>query len=347
MADLTALLKEVSPDKPCGESLEYDVAYLELNKNIQGKPEDPISGEKAQPPNWIEIQKQASAILQQSKDLQVIIYLLRALVNLEGVIGLHDGLHLLVGLIERYWDSIHPVLDPEDDLDPTIRVNILNELNNFDSFLWPLTLSPLVDSKVAGRFSLRDVRIATDKVEVPEDYVKPDINMINAAFLDVAEANLAATHKAIIDSIDLIQRLHTFVGERVGIQNAPEFKELVSLLKEMRIVFEQHAASRLAEQVEESAVPEQNEDDSGDVSQDVRSRKAAGISGINNRQDVLKALDYICKYYAEYEPSSPVPILLKRAKLLVTSNFMEIVQNLLPDGLSQLEQIKGPDPKSD
>lgn len=347
MADLTALLKEVSPDNPCGEYLEYDAAYLELNKNIQGKPEDPISGEKAQPPNWIDIQKQALAILQQSKDLQIIIYLLRALVNLEGVTGLHDGLNLLMGLIEQYWDPIHPVLDPEDDLDPTTRVNILEELSNFDSFLWPLTLSPLVDSKVAGRFSLRDIHIATDKIEVPEDYVKPDINMINAAFLDVPEENLVATHKAIIDSIDLIQRLDTFVGERVGIQNGPDFKELLSLLKEMRIVFEQYAASRLAEQVEESAAPEQNEGDSGGVPQDATSRKAAGISGINNRQDVLKALDCICKYYAEYEPSSPVPILLKRAKLLVTSDFMEIVQNLLPDGLSQLEQIKGPEPETD
>jgi type VI secretion system protein ImpA len=50
----------------------------------------------------------------------------------------------------------------------------------------------------------------------------------------------------------------------------------------------------------------------------------------------------ICKYYADVEPSSPVPILLNRAKYLVTSDFIQIVQNLLPDGISQLEQIKGP-----
>jgi type VI secretion system protein ImpA len=42
-----------------------------------------------------------------------------------------------------------------------------------------------------------------------------------------------------------------------------------------------------------------------------------------------------------------VPILLQRAKKLVTADFMQIVQNLLPDGLSQLEQIKGPDPDAD
>ncbi len=65
---------------------------------------------------------------------------------------------------------------------------------------------------------------------------------------------------------------------------------------------------------------------------------------IANRQDVLKTLDAICKYYAEYEPSSPVPVLLQRAKFLVTADFAAIVQNLLPDALSQLEVFKGPDP---
>jgi len=346
MADLTALLNETSPDQPCGDYLEYDAAYLELSKNILGKPEDPITGEKAEPPNWGEIQKQALAILQRSKDLQVTIYLLRALVNLEGVVGLCDGLNLLIGLLEKYWEYIHPVLDPEDDLDPTTRVNILEELSNFDSVLWPLTLSPLVDSKVAGCFSLRDIHIATDKTEVPEDYVKPDINMINAAFLDVPQESLLATHKAILDSTDLIQRLETFVGGKVGIQNSPDFTDLISLLKEMRIVFEEYAASRLNTE-EQSQEGDEDEAESADLTSGRAVRKGGNIAGINNRQDVLKALDYICKYYAEYEPSSPVPILLKRAKLLVTSDFMQIVQNLVPDGLSQLEQIKGPESETE
>ncbi len=346
MADLTALLTEISQDKPCGDYLEYDAAYLELNNNIQGKPEDPITGEKAQPPNWIEIQKQALAILQQSKDLQIIIYLLRALVNLEGVTGLHDGLNLLMGLLEQYWDPIHPVLDPEDDLDPTTRVNILEELNNFDSFLWPLTKSVLVDSKAVGCYSLRDIHIATEKVELPEGTLKPDISVIKAAFLDVSQESLRATHKAIADSIKITQQLETFVSGKVGIENGPDFSSLLTLLKEMRFAVEQYAASRLNESEAESGV----EQDGLEETESAASRQApvrTGIAGINNRQDVLKALDAICKYYAECEPSSPVPILLKRAKYLVTSDFLQIVQNLLPDGLSQLEQIKGPEAETD
>ncbi|HHO9022271.1 TPA: type VI secretion system protein TssA, partial [Pseudomonas aeruginosa] len=49
------------------------------------------------------------------------------------------------------------------------------------------------------------------------------------------------------------------------------------------------------------------------------------------------------EYYVRHEPSSPVPVLLKRAKTLVTADFAEIVRNLIPDGISQFETLRGPE----
>lgn len=343
MADLAALLDDISSDKPCGDYLEYDPAYLELGKDILGKPEDPITGESAQPPNWRDIQKQALSILQHSKDLQVVIYLIRALIDQEGLTGFHSGLTLLRGLLEKYWDEIHPILDPDDDLDPTARVNILEELNNFESVLRPLSLMPLINSKSAGRFSLRDIHLATDKLDVPEDTVKPDIGLIKAAFIDVAPEVVAASFQAIKETIDIVQKIDALVGEKVGIENGPDLSGLAALLKEMQHVFENYAVAELSG----SSAQSEEEDLSEGAIQQVSSRKPAAIGGVNSRQDVLKTLDLICKYYAEHEPSSPVPILLNRAKKLVTADFMQIVENLLPDSMSQLQQIKGPDPEAD
>lgn len=344
MAELLVLLDEVSADKPCGEYLEYDPAYLELGKNIQGKPEDPITEEPAQPPNWREIQKQSLAILQKSKDLQVIIYLLRALIDLEGIPGFRDGLKLLLEMLNKYWEQIHPLLDPDDDLDPTARVNILEELSNFDSVLKPLSFVALVESKSVGRFSLRDYHLATDKLVVAEGVKKPDINLIKGAFLDAAQENVAATCQAVNDCIGIVQQLDTLVGEKVGIENGPDLTGLTALLKEIRHVFDQFVADDLID----SDVEANEGDIPDDLDKPGATRKQASVSGgVNSRQDVVKALDMICKYYAESEPSSPVPILLQRAKKLVTADFMQIVQNLLPDGITQLQQIKGPDPDQD
>lgn len=338
MADLSALLTEISADNPCGDYLEYDAAYLELSKSILGTPEDSITGQVAQPPNWRDIEIKSLAILQKSKDIQIAVYLLRALVNLEGITGLRDGLLLLNGLLRKYWDTVHPVLDPEDDLDPTARINILAEVNSFESVLRPLSLVNLVDAKSIGRYSLRDIQIATDKIELPEGASKPDINLIKGAFLEAPKEATLATYQAINESIDLIQQIDQFVGEQVGLGNGANFSAILGQLKEIRHLFEQFAGSlgNVAEQTSDDVHLSEGGDELHPV------KKPVSIGAINNRQDVLKTLDMICKYYAEIEPSSPVPILLNRAKYLVTSDFMQIVQNLLPDGLSQLEQIKGP-----
>ena len=52
-------------------------------------------------------------------------------------------------------------------------------------------------------------------------------------------------------------------------------------------------------------------------------------------------LDRICDYYSHHEPSSPVPLLLKRARRLATGSFVDILRDLAPDVLPQIERICG------
>ena len=58
---------------------------------------------------------------------------------------------------------------------------------------------------------------------------------------------------------------------------------------------------------------------------------------------MLRSLDKILAYYTRHEPSSPLPVLLTRAKNLVHADFAAIVRNLIPDGMSQFENLRGPD----
>ena len=55
----------------------------------------------------------------------------------------------------------------------------------------------------------------------------------------------------------------------------------------------------------------------------------------------MRVLDKACDYFERHEPSSPVPLLLRRAKRLVSKDFMEILRDLAPDGVSQAENIGG------
>jgi type VI secretion system protein ImpA len=62
---------------------------------------------------------------------------------------------------------------------------------------------------------------------------------------------------------------------------------------------------------------------------------------IRSREDVVKLLEKICEYYRRTEPSSPVPLILKRAARLAEMNFMEIINDLSPDSISQIRTITG------
>ena len=68
---------------------------------------------------------------------------------------------------------------------------------------------------------------------------------------------------------------------------------------------------------------------------------ASNSSGVNNRQDVVRMIDLICDYYRRAEPSSPIPVLLERARSLVDKNFLDVVRDLVPAGLDQAQIFQG------
>jgi type VI secretion system protein ImpA len=56
---------------------------------------------------------------------------------------------------------------------------------------------------------------------------------------------------------------------------------------------------------------------------------------------VIQAIDRICEYYTANEPSSPVPLLLRRAQGLVAKSFYEILEDMIPDSVAQAQIIGG------
>src|SRR5581483_4725438 len=125
--DLNAILTPVAPDDPCGADLEYDPAFAALDRDAQGKAEQQIGSTvvPASDPDWKAMQKQSLELLARTKDLRVGAHLTKALLHTSGWPGFAQGLAVLRGFVEHYWEGVHPRLDPTDDNDPTMRVNIL------------------------------------------------------------------------------------------------------------------------------------------------------------------------------------------------------------------------------
>ena len=341
--DVESLLQEVSADLPCGEDLEYDADFGEMERAARGKAEQTIGDNTvpAEDPDWTEVQKRAVQLLSRTKDLRVVLYLLRGQLKSEGLIGLNDCLKLLRGLVDQYWETVHPQLDPDDDNDPTLRVNTMVSLCDSDTVLRSLRETPLVTSRAFGSISYRDIALSNGEIAPSGDSgeASPDNSAIRGAFMDCDLEQLQATAEAVRESFEHTTAIEQEVTNRVGASAAPSLAEFANSLKAIGRTL----TDKLAERgVGEPAAMENGEtpaEGQGDTSGPTGAPAASGQ--IKSREDVQRAIDRICQYYDRHEPSSPVPLLLRRAKRLVTKNFMEILRDMVPDGVSQAEQIGG------
>ncbi len=124
------LLQPISELQPCGPDLSYDPSFDELQSILKGKPEVEIGEvrQPAEPPDWQQLGNKAAEYLGRSKHIEVAVLLCCSLLRTDGLAGFVDGLQLIRGLLRDYWDKLYPVLDPEDNNDPTLRLNRLGAL---------------------------------------------------------------------------------------------------------------------------------------------------------------------------------------------------------------------------
>jgi type VI secretion system protein ImpA len=344
LQNIESLLAPISADAPCGPDLEYDPAFLELDRLSQGKPEQQMGDTivPAEEPDWKEVGNRALALLTKTKDIRIAIRLARALLNTEGLAGLADGLAVMRGLTETFWDGFYPILDPDDGNDPTFRVNILMGLCDGAMFIDRVRVVPLVSSRAFGRFSLRDMAIASGEIPPPAGVEPPKANAIDGAFTECPVPALQATADALRTSLASLAAIEAFVAEKVGASNGTNFAKLADVLRAAEKILAANLAKR-GVAIEGSADGGGAEGGSGNGAGGGQSRGPSMSGEINSREDVLRVLDKIVSYYERAEPSSPIPLLIKRSKRLVSASFMDIVRDLASDGLSQVENLRGKD----
>jgi type VI secretion system protein ImpA len=280
-------------------------------------------------------------LFEESKDLRVALMLTVAMLELEGIAGFREGVALMKGLLESYWTDVHPQLDPADDNDPLQRMNIVASLatpiGTFgDPFqiLEKLRRTPLCNSIRMGRPSLGDFLKAETGAAGGEGS-GVTMSQIEAAFRDTKPEELAQTYRSVTECLALVQEMDAIIMATVGAANAPDLDLLTGELSAMQKRMAPYTAS----------APVAGEAIEGAGVSDLGAQGAPGVfsmSGeIRSRQDVTALLEKICDYYARVEPSSPVPLLLKRAARLAEMSFMQIIEDLSPDAIAQVRTVTG------
>jgi len=332
MLDVGAVLSETREAPPCGPNLEHDLSFFELEEAARGKPEQ-RTGDAVKPaedPNWPKVVDRSQAILHRSKDLRVAVHLTRALTCTEGIPGLATGLSLIHGLLERYWEGIHPVLEADRGDDPTERLNALAPLVDPEVVIKDLRDAYLVSSREQGQLRARDIEVAMGRLApraADADANRP-IGQIHAQ-IAAAFASDRSVPSAVREAHDRLTAIQALINERVGGSRALDFSPLIQPL-ECLLGTCDAALGTKGEAAQQDGRTESTD-----------GARPAVAGEIRSRDDAVRMLELVCAYLERHEPSNPAPLFIRRAQRLIKKSFLEIVRDLMPDSLSQLEKLAG------
>ena len=332
------LLQPVTEAMPCGEDLSYEPNFQALETMVRGTPETQFS--EAKPPEWKQVRSCCLDLLVRSKDLRVALILAVAELELNGIAGFKESLAFLQGLLKRHWSDVHPQLDPAENYDPLQRINLIASIampiGSFgDDFriLERLRAAPLCDSVQMGCYSLSDI-LNAETATAEDDKPAPDLAQIEAAFRDSKPEQLTLLYQAINESIASVEAIDAFLTTTVGAKNAPDLThlltELVSIHKWITNYLPVNTTPLSAKDT--APIPE--------------TLLRPGImppalEEIASRDDVVRTLERICQYYTQAEPSSPLPLILKRAVRLAEMDFVQIIKDMAPEAIGEIFRIAG------
>lgn len=330
-----ALQAPISEASPCGDDLEYDPAFTALESAAQGKPEQQF-GDTVIPavdPEWRTVAQEAEALLRRTKDARPAVLLLRASTRMQGVAGFVMGLRLLTGLLDRYWDGIHPKLDADDDNDPTMRLNALAPLTDEGMVLRDLYDASIGTARGIGAIRVRDIAIAHNALAPAGAEASYSAAQIQGA-LEAIHGETPGFLPTLMEVPALVSRLQALIVERTGRADSID----LSPLRAIGNVLSKASAAVAGPALQAEADAEAAD---GAAPATAAAARAAAPGEIRSRQDALQTLDRVILYLQQTEPGNPAPLLIARAKKLIGVSFFEIMADLAPNALDTIETVTG------
>jgi type VI secretion system protein ImpA len=326
--DIERLAAPVTADAPCGADLEYDADFLALEQAMQVKPEQQFGDTivAAAGPDWREVSAMSEALFNRTKDLRVAVSFVRAAANMNGFTGYLQGLKLIHRLCETYWEQLFPLLDADYNNDPAMRMNVLMSLAHYDAGLLDLRNAQIVKTR-AAQLLVKDVEFALGVSPAPPDAVPMSEVEIASILRDALEQDPGAL-EALLEAKHVGDSLQTFLNEKVGSDRAADLKPVRNLLA---------AISKVAGSIQTSG----QESAGADGNVETMPASAAATGNLRSREDAVRALDRVCEYLERNEPTNPAPLFIRRAQRLMTMNFVDIIRDMVPDSMGQVETLTG------
>lgn len=323
--EIEALLEPISAEAPCGADLE-DTQLLagfdafRLFGNATPLPVDT---------DWRALRDQSLEALTKSRDLRLLAHLAAAIVRIDGLGAFCSVIAVADSWLTQHWDLVFPRVDE----DAVLRKNALNCFADRMAVVDAVRRAPIVAHRQFGAFCLRDLELSTGQLTPTEaDTNPPTSAQMDATLAGTSVEELSALAGKLTAATGALRNILSAMQNRGGYESAPDLDPVLKPLARM----EKLCTDQLQTRMPATATV------SGEAGGESDGALAAPGSGeIKSRQDAIRAIDAAATFFRKNEPSSPVPLLLDRAKRLVSKTFMEVLEDLAPDGVMQAKLVGG------
>jgi type VI secretion system protein ImpA len=317
------LLNPIPGDNPSGKTLRYDPVYdkiREARREEDVLPQGDWSREVKKSDFPLVIKLATEALSTKSKDLQLAAWLTEAIMFRDHVVGLREGLDLLRGFMETFWDTLYPEID---DGDLEFRAGPLGWVGSkLDSGVrrLPITKSKLdyfkyqesrrvgyeADAVTEEKAAARVTAIAEKKCTAEE--FDAAVSVTGDAYYEKLSTNLVA-------ALESLQSLETLTDEKFG-REAPSYGSLRTALEELQDFVKQYhkPAEEVTEEAAEASAEEAVEESAASVASGASGAKKKSVTAEPaDRDDALQRLAVVAHFLRHESPVNPVPYLLLRA----------------------------------
>lgn len=367
--DLQRLTAPLTTESPCGEDLpSYDSVFSAIGE--AGREDDATSPRGVwerdlKRSDWAKVRRLSEEALEtRSKDLRLAASLCEAMLHLDGLAGLAQGLRLLVELVEKYWDKgLHPLAEGNEAEgsdgapDNEFRLNIIASLGGKLPTvvrLLPVTepgegvervfsLADWEETILLERLSVKDRSSYEEAVSSGRPTRSKFLGAVMFSSLEFYQELGRQAQTARSSLAALKQALTVRCAEQ-----APSLSELDKAVTGVLQLAEKFATEKGGgeEAVStESETQEAEREENGQAGETPRQQAGsqAGAGGqnpagkdgrpkpISSRAEAYRMLNRAAEYLMATEPHSPAPYLVKRAvswgNMSLTELFREIVED--------------------
>lgn len=242
--DIEAILTPIAGENPAGAWLRYDPVWDEIQEARRA--DDLLDRgdwqQEIKTSDWDKVFKLCvSSLTERTKDLQIGVWLLESLTNLEGFAGLQTGLQVLNGFLQQFWDNVYPEIE-DDDLD--YRVGPLEFLN--DKVWLAVKQIPLTDGRVTSAYDW--LKWQESRQGVGEDKISAeDFDRSVAAS---SKGFYLACHEALSACLQEFKVFDDLVDEKFG-REAPRLAEFKTALEDCDLLVSKIVKAKKLEEPDE------------------------------------------------------------------------------------------------